>query len=176
MIKILALPGSLRLNASSNQILQTIKALAPPQVDFEIFDRIGNIPHFNDADVIPHEVVSFRQKLKSANAVLICTPEYAFGVPGALKNAIDWTVSSGEFSNKPVGLVTASSHGTHGHAAMQLILNAISANLIVDATILIPFVRSKMDANGNINDPELTEDLKRVWEGLILSTRGNVVL
>ena len=162
MIKILAIPGSLRANSSSNLILKAVVSMAPPDVSIEIYDGVGILPHFNDELNAPHAVISFRKRIKDANAVLICTPEYAFGVPGSLKNAIDWTVGSGEFMDKPVGLITASSHGEKGHAALLLILTAISALVVPEGTLLIPFVRSKLEASGNISDPKVVDDIKRV--------------
>lgn len=90
-------------------------------------------------------------------------------MPGSLKNALDWTVSSGEFIDKPVGLVTASSQGEKGHAALLLILSAISAKVIDDATLLISFVRSKLDAGGQIKDPSVSADLNRVGTSLVQS-------
>jgi len=125
MIKILAIPGSLRANSSSNKILSAVLSMAPTEVAVELFDGVGKLPHFNDSDEADPRVEEFRTKINTADAVLICTPEYAFGVPGSLKNALDWTVASGEFIDTPVGLITASSQGEKGHAALLLILTAI---------------------------------------------------
>ena len=160
-IKILAIPGSLRANSSSNQILKAIIGFAPANVSIEVYDGVGMLPHFNDPVEAPESVVEFRNKVRQADAVLICTPEYAFGIPGSLKNALDWTVSSSEFVDKPVGLITASSQGEKGHAALILVLTAISSKLIHDATLLISFVRAKLDANGNIKDTALADQLNR---------------
>ena len=169
MIKILAIPGSLRANSSSNQILKAMVSMAPADVSIEIFHGIGNLPHFNDAEQAPPMVDDFRARVRNADAVLICTPEYAFGVPGSLKNALDWTVSSGEFINKRVGLVTASSNGEKGHAALLLILGAISAEIIEGATILISFVRAKLDTDGKVKDPHLSKSLHNVVQALVRS-------
>jgi chromate reductase, NAD(P)H dehydrogenase (quinone) len=169
MSKILAIPGSLRGNSSSNLILKAISALVPSNISFEIFEGVGTLPHFNDAQDVPEAIINFREKLKQADAILICTPEYAFGVPGSLKNALDWTVSSGEFVQKPVSLVTASSSGEKGHAALLLILTAISANVIQDATLLISFVRAKLDDQGNVKDPQVVKALDQVVQALINS-------
>src|SRR5688572_30755926 len=109
MTKILAIPGSLRANSSSNLILQNIISLANEEATIEVFDGVGSLPHFNDPEHIPAVVTDFKARIIRADAVLICTPEYAFGIPGSLKNALDWTVSSGEFIDKAVGIVTASS-------------------------------------------------------------------
>lgn len=167
MMKILAIPGSLRLTSSSNHILNAVVSTASAEVSLEIFDGVGKLPHFNDPAEAPEIVAGFRNKIREADAVLICTPEYAFGVPGSLKNALDWTVSSGEFIDKPVGLITASSQGERGHAALLLILGAISAKVVPDATLLISFVRSKLDPSGNINDRSLSEALKKILPALV---------
>jgi chromate reductase, NAD(P)H dehydrogenase (quinone) len=167
MIKILAIPGSLRANASSNAILNEIASMVPSEVYFEIYQGVGTLPHFNDQEEVSESVIDFRNKIKTADAILICTPEYAFGVPGSLKNALDWTVSSGEFINKPVGLVTASSQGEKGHAALLLILTAISSRIINEATLLISFVRSKIDRMGDVKDPGVKDDLNKVLQSLI---------
>jgi len=167
VIKILAIPGSLRENSSSNRILNAIVSTTPSQVFVEVFPGVSNLPHFNDPEETPPAVADFRQKIREADAVLICTPEYAFGVPGSLKNALDWTVASGEFINKPVGLVTASSQGERGHAALLLTLSAISSKIIPEATLLISFVRSKLDPAGNIKDPDLSNQLGTIIPALI---------
>jgi len=143
--------------------------MAPPEVSIEIFDGIGNLPHFNDSENVDVQVQDFRAKIKAADAVLICTPEYAFGVPGSLKNALDWTVASGEFIDKPVGLITASSQGEKGHAALLLVLTAISATIVEEATLLISFVRSKLDSEGKIKDPQLSQNLRSVLNALAQS-------
>jgi chromate reductase len=164
--KILALPGSLRQHSSSNLILRAITTLAPNDVEIEWFAGLGDLPHFNDPEMDPSAVYEFKQKIKEADAVLICTPEYAFGIPGSLKNAIDWCVGTGEFVDKPVSLVTASSQGEKGHAAMLLVLSAISANVIDESSLLISFVRAKIDKEGNVKDPDLLDRLKGLTFGL----------
>ena len=146
--------------------------MAPTEVSVEVFDGVGKLPHFNDSDEADPSVEAFRAKINAADAVLICTPEYAFGVPGSLKNALDWTVSSGEFIDKPVGLITASSQGEKGHAALLLILTAISSKVVYDATLLISFVRSKLDHEGRIKDPQVSSDLNRVLHALVQSVEA----
>jgi chromate reductase, NAD(P)H dehydrogenase (quinone) len=97
-------------------------------------------------------VAAFRQAIQEADGVLICTPEYAHGVPGSLKNAIDWTVSSNEFSHKPVALITASTDGRYGHQALLETLRVLEAEEIDQLQLLIPFVRTKVGTGGAIND------------------------
>lgn len=167
MINILAIPGSLRPNSSSNLILNEVISFVPSNVTIEVYQGIGSLPHFNDAEQVLDVVTDFRNRVREADAVLICTPEYAFGIPGSLKNALDWTVSSGEFYSKTVGLITASSQGEKGHAAMMLVLTAMGARIIEDSSMIISFVRSKLDSAGKIKDEELANTLRRAVENLI---------
>jgi len=141
--------------------------MVPPGISIEVYRGVGSLPHFNDSEEVPSTVTDFRDQVKRADAVLVCTPEYAFGVPGSLKNALDWTVGSGEFIDKPVGLITASSQGEKGHAALLLILTAISARIVEDASLLISFVRAKLDKEGNVKDESVRDALQKALLALI---------
>lgn len=165
--KIIAIPGSLRQGSSNHTILRYVQTLAPAGMEVTIFEGIGNIPHFNpdmDNDSAPAEVTAFRQLVASAHGVIICTPEYAFGVPGSLKNALDWTASSGSLVDKPVMLVTASTGGRHAHASLLLTLGALSANVLPEATLLVSFIGSKTDRAGAISDEKLAVDLAKTFK------------
>jgi len=139
----------------------------PDRINYIIYDGIRNIPAFDpgiDNDNSPAPVADLREQLTQADGIIICTPEYAFGVPGALKNALDWTVSSGSFSGKPTALITASTGGENAHEAMIKILGAIDAKISPNTTLLIQFVRSKMDSSGIITDPDTSQNLKTLIE------------
>ena len=169
-INILAISGSLRPNSSNGSIIDKISQLAPAGVIINLYNGTSALPHFNpdmDTDTPPATVTALRKLLANADGVLICTPEYAFGVPGSLKNVLDWTVSSGELVDKPVALITASSSGSHAHASLLLTLGAISAKVAEDAALLIPFVRTKVNADGSITDAETLASLKKVLDALI---------
>lgn len=164
--KILALPGSLREDSSSNVVLKIISDHLPESVSFEISDQIGTLPHFNDPKETPQVVQDFRNKIQQADGILICTPEYAFGVPGSLKNALDWTVSSGEFVSKPVALITAASQGEKAHPALLNILTAISARVPENGDLLISFIRAKLENNKFKNETDL-QNVNRVVKALV---------
>src|SRR5689334_9169043 len=103
--KILAISGSTRQSSTNLNLIKAIIDIYADTLDIRIFEGLSDIPNFNpdlDNDHPPKNITDFRRQLKEADGILICTPEYAMGVPGALKNAIDWTVSSCEFSHKPV--------------------------------------------------------------------------
>ena len=132
-----------------------------------------DIPAFNpddDGDDPPAVVTDFRNQLKKADGILICTPEYAMGVPGSLKNAIDWTVSSMEFSHKPVALITASLSGLKGHAALLETLHVIEAKITADTGLIISFAKvisfakTKISANCIITDEAALAAVKKLIE------------
>jgi len=166
-IKIIAISGSLRASSSNALILQVIEKMMPGEASFFIYKGLGDLPHFNDAEDIPIAVSVWRKHLQEADAVLVCSPEYAFGVPGSLKNALDWTVGSGELVNKPLALITASTGGEKAHAALLQIFTALSANIPEGCALLIPFVRSKLNAAGEISDAPTLAAVKMVVEKLI---------
>lgn len=166
-IRILAISGSLRPTSSNHFVVKEIAQMTPAGIEFVIYDGLGNIPPFNDSNDAPAAVADLRQQLAAADGVLICTPEYAFGVPGVLKNAIDWTVSSGEFDNKPVAVVAAATGGDKALASLLLTFKALSANIADGATLLISFVRSKLDEQGRIKDQATKQALQSVLNKLI---------
>ncbi len=166
-LKILAISGSLRANSSNTIILEAIKKIMPEQVEFSIYKGISGLPHFDDADRVPVAVSEWRQALLQADAVVICSPEYAFGIPGSLKNALDWTVGSGELVNKPLALITAATGGEKAHAAWLQIFTALSANIPDGCALLISYVRSKLNAAGEISDAATLDAVKKLIKNLV---------
>jgi chromate reductase, NAD(P)H dehydrogenase (quinone) len=159
MKKILAISGSLRSSSSNYRLLRAIAEMVTPELDVVIYTGIAGLPHFDPGpDEAPAPVAAFRQLLRESSGVIICTPEYAHGVPGSLKNAIDWTVSSAEFSGKPTVLITASTDGRYGHQALLETLRVIEARDVDRLSLLIPFIRAKIDAaTGAIEEKTLAE-------------------
>ena len=164
-IRILALPGSLRTNSSTHVVLREIEKMIPSGVNFEIFDGVGGLPHFDGPDEVPLVVKDFLNKIKNADGILICTPEYAFGVPGSLKNALDWTVGSMEMNNKPTALITASTGGEHGHESMLLTLTALSTQVADGGSLLISFIRTKIK-EGKMSDQLARQSIQALIEVL----------
>lgn len=110
MKTLLALSGSLRSESKNSQILHHLKEKFEGKVQINIFDAIAELPHFNpDIEFSSDSVVfQWRKSLIEADAILISTPEYAHGIPGSLKNALDWVVGSGELMDKKVGILYSS--------------------------------------------------------------------
>lgn len=142
----------------------------PREIAYRICTDIGNLPHFNAPaadEPLPEPVQRLLKGIDNADAVLICTPEYAFGIPGSLKNLLDWTVGTGKLVDKPVALITASSKGDDAHASLLKTLGALSAKVPEECILLIPFIRAKMDNTGNVTDEATLQQLKDVHQHLL---------
>lgn len=153
--RVLVICGSTRKESSNLNLIYAIKEQAKDTLDISIYPDLTLIPHFNpdlDTEQAPLQVTYFRQQIKAADGVLICTPEYAMGVPGTLKNAIDWTVSSCEFSYKPTALITASSLGQKAHSALLETLKIIESNITEDTQLLISYIKTKVNRENKITD------------------------
>ncbi|WP_343669899.1 NAD(P)H-dependent oxidoreductase [Chitinophaga sp.] len=175
MFKILCISGSLRPTSSNTDILKAIPQLAAwPDISFSIFEGLDQLPYFSPEldyeDATPAAAVAdLRAQLQAADAVIVCTPEYAFGVPGVLKNALDWIVSSGEFVGKPTAVISASPMMTGGdkaNASLVQTLKVMTATITADQILTIPTVRTKIDADGNITDTTLKADLVKIVNSL----------
>jgi NAD(P)H-dependent FMN reductase len=119
-IRILAISGSLRAISLNTALLRAATSLAPEGVAISLYGGLGDLPHFNPdlEGAEPPSVLDFRTQLQRSDGVLISSPEYAHGVPGVLKNALDWLVGSGELVGKPVALLNASPRATHAQASL----------------------------------------------------------
>lgn len=129
-----------------------------------LYQELDGLPHFNpdlDSDGnTPFFVESLRGQIQSANGVLISSPEYAHGVPGALKNALDWLVSSGELVGKPFALINASSRSHHAQEQLAEILKTMAANIVEEASITIPFFGKSLDEAEILANIELSSLLR----------------
>jgi NAD(P)H-dependent FMN reductase len=174
VIRILAISGSLRVNSANTQLLKIISGYATDELEIKLYEGLGDLPHFNDAEKPPPAVLDLNTQIAEADGVLICTPEYAFGIPGVLKNALDWTVGLGSFDKKPVGVITAALAGDKAHASILLVLTALSADVAEGATLLIPFIRSKMNSKGEISDAPTSEAVKKLLNELQIKCENKI--
>ncbi|MBS1766334.1 MAG: NAD(P)H-dependent oxidoreductase [Acidobacteria bacterium] len=155
-MRIFAISGSLRARSFNTALLLAAGGLVPPDVAVELYEGLGGLPHFNpdlDIEPPPAAVADLRARLAEADGVLICSPEYAHGVPGSLKNALDWIVSSGEFTDKPVLLINASPSfmgASLAQANLVEILRVMGASLPDSAVISIASVSRKVGPDGTL--------------------------
>lgn len=173
-MRIVAISGSLRKDSSNSVLVRAIRALAPCEV--RIYEGLAELPHFNpeleESEGAPASVQAWRVEIAAADAVVICAPEYAHGVPGSLKNGLDWLVGSGEFVEKPVGLVNASPRAVHAQASLAEILATMSARVIPAASITVPFTDRKLDEGGIISDEAMSRMLKDALTALLAAAAG----
>lgn len=164
-MQILAISGSLRFSSSNTAVLQAAKVLAPAEVNITLYSELANLPYFNpdlDREPLPDRVRSLRQQIKFSDAILISSPEYAHGVPGSLKNALDWLVSSIEFPRKPVALINTNPRATIALASLREILVTMSARIIKPASIALNIAGRGLDTKAIVADAELSESLRKV--------------
>ena len=163
IVRILAISGSLRRASSNSALVSAAVRVAPDGVDVSTYDELAAVPPFNedlDTDPAPSGVVRFRAALEACDALLICSPEYAHGVSGVLKNALDWVVGSGELMDKPIALVNATTRATYAHAFLRETLTTMSGRVIEDASVTIPLAGKTWDAARIAEDARLSGLLK----------------
>jgi NAD(P)H-dependent FMN reductase len=137
-------------------------------MSIELFRDLGNLPLFNpDLEATePPAVARFRAQLIETDAVLIASPEYAHGVTGTMKNALDWMVGCEAFVNKPVALLNASPRAVHAQASLKEIVSVMSALIVEDASITVPILGSGLDETGIVSHPEISGMLREALQAL----------
>lgn len=168
-MNVLAICGSTRAQSSNKRYLTAIGRLGHRWA-YTLFEDLAALPAFNPDLDLPDTVREFLSLLSAADGVVICTPEYAMGVPGALKNAIDWTVAESAFSGKPTALVTASLDGRKGHAALMETLKVIEARMTPETELIISHAQTRIDPTGTITDAKTLSQVTavvRALEGLM---------
>lgn len=162
--RVLAVSGSLRAVSTNTALLQAARVLAEALFDVVIYDGLADLPHFNpdhDGDVLPSTVAGWRRAVGDAHALLISSPEYARGIPGSLKNALDWLVGDPHFPGKPVAIFSASPRAVEAQKALTLTLRTMSADLLEGAAITVPLLGRPATVGYILADPALTAEIRR---------------
>jgi len=148
-------------------ILREAISLAPDGVEVMLEEHLGDLPHFNpDLEANePAAVTAFRARIKAADGLLFCSPEYAHGVPGVLKNALDWLVGGSEFVDKPVAVLNSSPRGMYADASLRETLRVMSGKLVEEASITIPMWGRKLpDAEiSTLLEKAIAEFARAIW-------------
>jgi NAD(P)H-dependent FMN reductase len=148
--------------------------LAPEGATIELFRGTGDLPHFNpdhDSENPPLPVAAFRARVAAADGMLISCPEYARGIPGSFKNALDWLVGGTEFTQMPVALFNASPRASDAQAALRLVLETMSARLVEDASIALPLLARGLDADAIAADPAMAASIRAALRAFSASIR-----
>ncbi len=168
-MKILAISGSLRFQSTNSALLRAIAKVAPPEMEIITYEELGELPHFSpdiDGERSPEAVVRYREALNNADGVLICTPEYAHGIPGVLKNSLDWVVGSGEYVDKPVMALSASPSymgGDKAHASLLQTLRVMNVTVVDPASFCVTLARKKMNEQEELVDTETKETFRNAF-------------
>lgn len=157
-MKFLAISGSLRRVSSNTALLRAAASLAPEGVEVVLYDGLGDLPHFNPdlEENEPPTVTAFRELVREADGLILCSPEYAHGVPGVLKNALDWLVGGSEFVGKPVVLFNATPPATYAQASLAETITIMSGRLIREAYVEVPLRGKSLDEKAIVAHPELS--------------------
>ena len=165
--------GSAGKNSANEKLAVIIKDLLQGKFNVQIFPDLKMLPHFDPQLSIqnpPPIIAEFRESIGNADGIIICTPEYVFSIPAGLKNAIEWCVATTIFSDKPLGIITASANGQKGHEELKLIMKTVMANFTEETSLLIQGIKGKISESGKIKDEKTRDDLKNFivdFEGLI---------
>jgi chromate reductase len=168
MTRILAISGSLRRGSHNTALLRAAAAYAPEGVDVELFEGLERIPPYNedhDTDDVPTEVARLREEIGAADAVLFSTPEYNGTMPGQLKQVVDWASRPhGQASSlwgKPVAVIGASVTDYGAIWAQDHLRKAlgIAGGRVLDAELVVPTAPDHFDADGELSDDEMREQL-----------------
>lgn len=178
-MRILAISGSLRAASSNTALLKAAVRLAPEEgVEIVLYEGLAELPHFNpdlddlDGGTAPPAVGDLRSRLDASDGVLISSPEYTHGVPGALKEAIDWLVGSGELFGKPVALINASPRATHAEASLREILKTADASIVEGASVTVPLPSNRADEAAILSEPGLSGAVRSAVSALAREARG----
>ncbi|MBV9313841.1 MAG: NAD(P)H-dependent oxidoreductase [Pseudonocardia sp.] len=157
-MRILGIVGSLRAGSHNRRLLAAAAAAAPFGVSIEVYERLGEIPPYNEDLDAPEPVLAFRAAIADADAVLIATPEYNASIPGVLKNALDWAsrpFPDNALRGKPTAVVGAST-GLFGavwaQAELRKVLATIGAD-VVDTELPVGQADQAFDEHGRLREP-----------------------
>lgn len=172
---ILAISGSLRRQSLNSAALRAAADVAGRTgIPVAIDESARTLPHFDpDLEARPPEAVQrFREACECADAVLLAVPEYAFGIPGAFKNALDWTVGSGALYRKPVTLLSVAppGRGRKVRQALERVMTALDCDFSYHS---VPIAPACLDEHGEIGDLRITRQLSRVVEALAARARAH---
>jgi chromate reductase, NAD(P)H dehydrogenase (quinone) len=179
-LTVLGISGSLRTRSLNTAVVETAAELCTGSLRMDIFRGIGQLPFFNsDVELAgpPDPVIAFRRRIATADAVLFSCPEYAHGMSGVLKNALEWIVGGGELMDKPTAVVTASPSMTGGDRAQAW----LTETLEVMGAAILPTRLPIAGASGKVRDgrlvePEAVEQLRNLLSELAERARADVLV
>jgi chromate reductase len=170
-IRVLGIAGSLRSRSLNRTLLHAAVELAPAGMEIRIYEGLGDVPPFNEdveSQGDPAPVRALKVAIQESEGVLIATPEYNYGVPGVLKNAIDWAsrpAGKSPLNRKPAAIMGASM-GAHGTARAQPALRQTfvftETYVMLRPELYVARAHEKVDADGRVVDEPTRQQLRKV--------------
>src|SRR5262249_52464959 len=167
-MKVLAISGSLRAASINSAVCRAAARLAQAPLQVEVFAGLGDLPLFNpdlESDP-PPAVAAFRAAVGEAHALIIASPEYAHGISGPMKNALDWLVSFEGVGYKPVALLNASPRALHAYEALREVLQTMSTCIVADASVTLPLLGSRETEEEMVSSPEVRRAIQAALAAL----------
>lgn len=178
-MKILAVSGSLRAASINSMLLRAATKVAPPEISVNIFGGVGELPLFNPdlEENKPASVLSYLDAVAVSDALLIASPEYAHGVTGAIKNALDWLVGFEPFAGKHVAVINTSPRAHHADEALRETLRTMAAVVVESASITIPLLGAGLDESAMLATPSIATAIDyslRAIQHAVASRHGSI--
>jgi NAD(P)H-dependent FMN reductase len=174
-MQVLAISGSLRATSINSAFCRVAARLAPPAFQISVFADLGSLPLFNpDLESSPPLcVTSFRAAVRRSSALIIASPEYAHGISGVLKNALDWLVSFEGTVYKPVAVINTSPRARHAYEALQEVLSTMSATCVREASVSVPLLGACGSEEAMLASPEVRGAIQAMLSGLAAHLMGH---
>ncbi len=175
-LRILGISGSLRADSHNSALLRAAAKFAPAGVTIELYEGLRDIPPYDqdfDTEHPPAAVADLRRRISEADGVLIATPEYNYGVPGALKNAIDWAsrpAATSSLKDKPVAIMGAAPTnfgGVRAQLSLRQTFLWIDARVVGKPEVIVFRSHERFDEDGNLVDEGTRELLLGLIEALV---------
>jgi chromate reductase len=167
-MKLLGISGSLRRVSTNTALLRALAENAPVGVTLDISDLIGELPIFNpdrEGELTPPSVEALGRSIREADGLVFACPEYAHGIPGGIKNALDWMVSRDEIPDKPALIVRASTRSDHALSALQEVLRTMSLRLKPEIGFSVHLLGKAAERmNEILSTPEARDGMCRTLE------------
>jgi len=162
MAHLLLISGSLRDGSTNTAVLRTAAEVAGDGVTTTLYQGMGELPHFNpdddrEGEPVHPAVANLRASIAAADALLLCTPEYAGALPGAFKNLLEWTVGDGGTYDKPIAWINAAgpaapTGAADAHDSLRKVLGYVHADIVDEACARIPVTREAVGPDGTLSD------------------------
>jgi len=177
--RVIAFSGSLRAASTNSGLIRLAQRVAPPELRVEVLDWVDQLPWVNpDLETDPPAPVQrWWDELRAADALIVGVPEYNWGIAPMAKNALDWATrppTDRAIAGKVVAFMSSASRsgGEHAQTNMGMILGLLGATMVVEPPVRLALLQERFDANGDTDDPEITEAVRAKLHAVLDALRA----